>query len=63
MSEVSRKELHLEIPLYGLPKDTDLQIFAPIARDVAASLEEMGVFDQREFEPAHIFVISKGSNP
>ncbi len=63
MSEVSRKELHLEIPLFGLPKDTDLRIFTPIVRDVAASLEKMGVFGQREFEPAHVFVIAKGSNP
>jgi len=63
MSQSSGKELHIEIPLYALPKDTDLQTFTPLVQEVAASLEEMGVFDQREFEPAHVFVIAKGTNP
>jgi hypothetical protein len=62
MPEASRKKLQLEIPLYGLPEGTDLQLLAPIVRNVAASLEEMGVFDQREFEPAHVFVITKGND-
>lgn len=63
MPKDSREGLHLEIPLYGLPTDTDLEALTPIVRDVAESLEEMGVFDQREFEPAHVFVLTKGNNP
>lgn len=63
MSQISGKELHIEIPVYALPKDTDLQVLTPLVQEVAASLEEMGVFDQREFEPAHVFVITRGNNP
>lgn len=62
MPENPRKATNLEIPLFGLPQNTDLQMFTPIVRNVAESLEEMGVFDQREFEPAHVFVIARGSN-
>ena len=63
MPENPRKATSLEIPLFGLPQNTDLRIFTPIVRNVAEGLEEMGVFDQREFEPAHVFVIARGSNP
>lgn len=63
MSQISGKEVHVEIPLYALPKETDLKVLTPLVREAAANLEQMGVFDQREFEPAHVFVITKGSNP
>lgn len=55
--------LTLQLTLYGLPKDTDLEGLTRLARDVAASLEEMGVFGQREFEPVHVFRIGEVKNP
>jgi hypothetical protein len=57
MPEIAERVLNMEIPLYGLPEGTDLQDLVPKVRDLAASLEEMGVFDQREYPPAHVLVI------
>ncbi len=48
----------IELRIYGLPKDTDIDALARKALDTAAMLEEMGTFDQREYEPAHIFYFS-----
>jgi hypothetical protein len=45
----------MEIPLYGLPRGTDPAALTRKAAGVAASLEELGSFDQREPEPAHRF--------
>ena len=53
----------LEIQLYGLPRDTDADVLAHKARDVAAALEEMGHFQQREHEPAHCFGLDGGKDP
>ncbi len=62
MTQIPARGSILQITLYGLPKDTDVESLTPLARDVAAHLEEMGVFDQREFEPAHLFYVSAGEN-
>lgn len=48
----------IELRIYGLPRDTDIDALARKALDTAAILEEMGTFDQREYEPAHIFGFS-----
>ncbi len=48
----------LEIQFYGLPKGTDGGVLSEKARRLAANLEELGVFDQRDHEPAHRFVLS-----
>lgn len=45
----------LEIQFYGLPRGTDVDALTHKARNAAATLEEMGTFDQREHEPAHLF--------
>jgi hypothetical protein len=62
MCDYAREVLHLEIPLYGLPEGTDLKSLTPKVLDMVEGLEEMGVFDQREFEPAHVFVIPGGND-
>ena len=51
------KEDRLEIVLPSLPKDTDLRNLWVLACEIIQELEKMGVLDQREFEPAHLFVI------
>ena len=56
MVDNPNKAIRLELPLYALPHNADPEELAVQARDVAKALEEMGVFDQREFEPAHVFV-------
>jgi hypothetical protein len=48
----------IELRIFGLPRDTDIDVLARKALDTAAMLEEMGTFDQREYEPAHIFCLS-----
>jgi len=50
----------LKLPIYGLPQDTDPETFTPLAWDLAKTYEMMGVFDQREYEPAHSFTLLKG---
>jgi hypothetical protein len=55
MSPPDDHPLLMEIPLYGLPCGTDPAALTLKAAGVAASLEELGSFDQREPEPAHRF--------
>ena len=55
MSEPVDRKI-LEIPIYGLPQGTDGVALAQKARGLAANLEELGVFDQRDHGPAHRFV-------
>jgi len=43
------------VQLYGLPQGTDADTLTHKARIAAATLEEMGTFDQRDHEPAHLF--------
>lgn len=52
----------MEIPLYGLPRGTDSAALTFKAAGVAASLEELGSFDQREPEPAHRFCLTGETN-
>jgi len=54
------KPISLKLPIYALPQDTDPETFTPLAWDLAKSYEMMGVFDQREYEPAHLFALLKG---
>ncbi len=49
------KPVSLTLPIYALPKDTDSETLTRLAWDLAKNLELMGVFDQREYEPAHLF--------
>ena len=49
------KPVSLTLPIYALPKDTDSETLTRLARNIAKDLEVMGVFDQREYEPAHLF--------
>jgi hypothetical protein len=62
MSSDSFKVISLEIPLYALPKDTDLSKLKLTVLNTMQELEKMGLFDQREFEPANIFLIKKETN-
>ena len=50
----------IKLPIYGLPRDTDPETFTPLAWNLAKTYEMMGVFDQREYEPAHLFALLKG---
>jgi len=50
----------IKVPIYGLPRDTDPETFTPLAWNLAKTYEMMGVFDQREYEPAHLFALLKG---
>jgi len=49
------KPTSLTLPIYALPQDTDPEILTRLACDLAEDLEVMGVFDQRDSEPAHFF--------
>lgn len=53
------KPISLKLPIYALPQDTDPETFTPFAWDLAKTYEMMGVFDQREYEPAHVFALLK----
>ena len=53
------KPISLKLPIYALPRDTDPETFTPIAWNIAKTCERMGVFDQREYEPAHVFALLK----
>ena len=53
------KPISLKLPVYGLPRDTDPETFSPFAWDIAKTCEIMGVFDQRDREPAHVFTLMK----
>ena len=57
--EKQAKPISLKLPIYGLPRDTDPETFTPFAWDLAKTYEMMGVFDQREYEPAHAFALLK----
>ena len=59
MSKESRP-ISLTLPYYALPHNTDSETLTPLARELAKNLEVMGVFDQREYEPAHVFALLKG---
>jgi len=54
------KPISLTLPYYALPHNTDPETLTPLAQDLARDLEVMGVFDQREYEPAHVFALLKG---
>lgn len=54
------KPISLKLPIYGLPQDTDPETFTPFVWDLAKTYEMMGVFEQREYEPGHLFELSKG---
>ena len=54
MKKQNRDQI-MELRIYGLPGDTDIDALAHKALDTAAMLEEMGTFDQRAYEPAHVF--------
>ena len=49
--------LTIKLPLYGLPRDTDLKTLTPLAGDLAKTYEMMGFLDQRDCEPAHNFTL------
>ena len=53
------KPISLKLPIYALPQDTDPETFTPFAWDLAKTYEMMGVFDQRDCEPAHVFTLLK----
>ena len=53
------KPISLKLPIYALPQDTDSETFTPLAWDLAKTYEMMGVFDQRDREPAHVFTLLK----
>ena len=53
------KPISLKLPIYALPQDTDPETFTPFVWDLAKTYEMMGVFDQREYEPAHVFTLLK----
>ena len=53
------KPISLKLPIYALPQDTDPETFTPLAWDLAKTYEMMGVFDQRDHEPAHVFTLLK----
>ncbi len=53
------KPISLELPIYGLPRDTDPETFTPFVWDIAKTCEMMGFFDQRDCEPAHVFTLLK----
>lgn len=54
------KPISLTLPIYALPDNTDSETLTPLVRELAKDLEIMGVFDQREHEPAHVFALLKG---
>jgi hypothetical protein len=45
------------VQLYGLPISTDVETLTKKAASARETLEEMGVFDQRDHEPAHFFCV------
>ena len=47
----------MELRIHGLPKNTDIDALTHKALETAAMLEELGTFDQREYEPAHTFCL------
>ena len=51
------------VQLYGLPIDTDADALTHKSHEVAAALEEMGSFNQREHEPAHCFSLYGEKDP
>ena len=53
------KPISLKLPIYALPQDTDPETFTPFAWDLAKTYEMMGVFDQRDCEPSHVFTLLK----
>ncbi len=53
------KPISLTLPYYALPYNTDSETLTPLAQELARDLEVMGVFDQREYEPAHVFAFLK----
>jgi hypothetical protein len=57
MERDSKRVARLEVMLYGLPQGTDVERLTVAAREVAESLEQMGVYGQRDLEPAHLFVL------
>ena len=57
--EKQAKPISLKLPIYALPQDTDLETFTTFAWDLAKTYEMMGVFDQRDCEPAHVFAFPK----
>jgi hypothetical protein len=58
MPELIDHQICLEIQFYGLPRGTDVDTLTHKARNAAATLEEMGTFDQRGYEPAHLFCLN-----
>ena len=58
MTEPINHQICLEIQIYGLPRGTDVDTLTHKARIAAATLEEMGTFNQREHEPAHQFYLN-----
>ncbi len=58
---MSRKAnpVSIKLPIYGVPRDTDAETFTELAWDLAKTYEMMGVFDQREYEPSHVFAFLK----
>ena len=55
------KPISLTLPIYALPDNTDSETLTPLARELAKNLEIMGVFDQRGYEPAHVFALPRGN--
>jgi hypothetical protein len=53
------KPVSLTLPIYALPQDTDPETLTPLAWELARNLEVMGVFDQREYEPVHVFTLPR----
>jgi hypothetical protein len=58
MPENNSHEICLELRFYGVPQGTDVNTLTRKARIAAANLEEMGAFNQREHEPAHLFYLN-----
>lgn len=59
MSDIKKAVTVLPLPIWGLPTDTDVDVLNRKASSVAQNLESLGCYRQRDFAPAHTYLLTK----
>lgn len=59
MAKMKRVAIVLELPIWGLPEDIDVEALTMKACSVAETLESLGCYNQREFTPVDVFSLTK----